>query len=206
MNSTAWSHRSFAFLLVIVNACFLAAVPAVAQGASRLRVTNQGRQVTAGTSALVSSSSICSKVSASAVSAIVGYSLPPATAGTVDLKATKQNDEISAVVTACTFGPQTSLAALKKDVILQVEVTSRPLTSQEIQKALSTKTVGTTHFKITTYSGLGVPGFYITFALTGGIKTETISGYKGTSEFGASVYSNLSQSKLAALAKLAQTL
>ena len=199
------SPLSFVLLLGLAGASVLAAVPLVAQAASRARVTTEGRQVVALTATPVSSASICSKVSASAVSAIVGYSLPAATVGTVNIKATKQNNEISAVVTACTFGAETSLAALKKDVFLQIEVTSRALTSQDVQKALSTKALGTTHLNITQYGGLGVPGFYITFSESG-TKTETMSGYAGTHEFGATVYGSLSQSKLASLAKLAQTL
>src|SRR5580704_12869820 len=108
-------------LLGIAVVSVLAAVPVVAQAASSARDTSAGKQVVARAAAQLSSASICSKVSAGAVSAIIGYSLPAATAGTVDIKATKQNDEISGVVTACTFGPQTSLTAIKKDVILQIE-------------------------------------------------------------------------------------
>ncbi len=202
---TSARYRSTLVLLALAGSSVLLAAPLVAQAASSARASSAQRQAPARVAAR-EGSSICGKVSTAAVSAIVGYAVPTPTAGTVNIKATKTNDEISAVVTACTYGPETSLAALKKDVILQIEVTSRPLTSKEFQDAISTKTIGVAHFNVKPYSGLGVPGFYLTFTESG-ISAETISGVQGTSEFGASVYNPaFPQSKLAALAKLARTL
>jgi len=198
------SLRSSALLLGIVGASGLVAAPAVAQPASRSGVTPQGRQVVTRTARPLSSS-ICSKVSPASVSAIVGYSVPAATTFIRNLKATKQNFGISAVATTCTFGAQTSMAALLKDVTLSFEVTSRPLTTSEEQQAIA-KASATLKFKFTPYSGLGVPAFY--FRLTAaGITGQGIEGVVGTRSFGASVETkNLSKSKLALLAKLAEKL
>jgi hypothetical protein len=65
----------------------------------------------------------------------------------------------------------------------------------------------TAKFKFSAYSGLGVPAFY--FSLTeSGITGQGITGVvSGTHYFGASVETkNVSMSKLAALAKLAEKL
>jgi hypothetical protein len=199
------SLRSRALLLGIVGASGLVAAPAVAQAGSRSGVTPQGRQVVTRTARPLSSS-ICSKVSPASVSAIVGYSVPAATPFIRNLKATKQNFGISAVETTCTFGAQTSMAALLKDVTLSFEVTSRPLTTSEIQQAIAKASGATLKFKFTPYSGLGVPAFY--FSLTAaGITGQGIEGVVGTRSFGASVETKtLSKSKLASLAKLAEKL
>ncbi len=151
------------------------------------------------------SSSICSKVSPASVSALIGYSVPAATVDIRKLKATKQSYGISAVLTTCTFGAQTSLAALTKDVTLTLEVTSRPFTTSEFRQALSKVATATLKVKVAPYSGLGVPALYIT-TRGGGISGEGIYGIAGTRVFGATVFKPLSKSKLASLAKLAQSL
>jgi hypothetical protein len=99
----------------------LVAVPTVAQASAR--------------PALATSS--CSKVSAASVAAVVGHSVPAGTWSTHKLKATRDNDEISAVVTTCVYGSVTSLAGLGKDVVVGLEVTSKPLTGTELKHALS---------------------------------------------------------------------
>jgi hypothetical protein len=200
------SLRSRALLLGIAGAACLFALPAVAQAASsRPGVTPEGRQAVARTARLLSSS-ICSKVSAASVSALVGYSVPAATPFTQTLKATKQNFGISAVATTCTFGAQTSMAALLKDVTLSTEVTSKPLTTSEMQQEVTKASGATFKFKFTPYSGLGVPALY--FSMTAaGVTAQGIEGVAGTKIFGASVETKtLSKSKLAALAKLAEKL
>jgi len=206
------SHRLVVFLVGIAGVSLLAAVPVVAQAASRSRATSEARQVSARTATPVSSS-ICSKVSAAAVSAIVGYTVPAATAMTIHAKPTAQNFGVSGLTTLCSFGTtprpgstQTAiLAALKKDVSLTMEITSRPLTAQEVKTALAKVTSATLHATVTAYSGLGVPALYFTES-GGGLNAEGIVGLSGTKYFGASVEMPLSKSKLVALAKLAQTL
>jgi hypothetical protein len=115
------SSRRRALLLGTVVALGLVAVPATAQASSRQELA----------------SSYCSKVSAASVSAIVGHSVPAGSFSTYKVKATKTNDEISGVVSSCTYGAVTSVAALAKDVILVFEVTSRPLTGADLKYALS---------------------------------------------------------------------
>lgn len=187
------AHRlpgSLALLVGVAAASVLLAAPVVAQAASRSRAA---------------SSSICSKVSASAVSSIVGYRVPAATASTVDAKPTAANFGISGVTTICTFGAETSLAALKKDVSLTLEITSRALTPQEIKTQLARLKSATLKITVASYTGLGVPGMYFT-ETGGGITGEGIVGFSGTTYFGASVETTLSESKLASLAKLARSL
>ena len=179
--------RASAVLLGFITAASLVAAPVA--GAS---------------SAPKSSEGICSKISTTSVSAIVGYKLPAPSFDTLSLPATKKNDEISSVVTSCTYGSQTSLAALPKDVIIDYAVTSRPLTSAEIKKGLAQEQ----QLKMTflPYNGLGVKAYYYSFT-DAGITIQGLTGFEGTKDYGASTYSKLtSKSQLASLVRLAEKL
>jgi len=137
------------------------------------------------------------------VSAIVGYSLPAPTPDTVDLKATKQNDEISSVETSCTYGGYT-LAELPKDVVLDRGVTSRALTAADLKQGLAQ--AQKLKITFTPYSGLGMAAYYYAFTETG-ISFQGITGIVGVDEYGAAVYTKtMSKSKLAALVRLAEKL
>jgi hypothetical protein len=179
--------RASAVLLGIATASSLVASP-VAQAATAPKSPVEG---------------ICGKISTASVSAIVGYSLPAPTADTTSLKATKANDEISSVVTSCTYGAYT-LAALPKDVILDYAVTSRPLTPAEVTKGLSQAQKIKMH--IVPYHGLGMTAYYYSFTETG-ITIQGISGTQGVKEYGAAVYTKTTpESKLASLVQLAEKL
>jgi hypothetical protein len=197
--------RTRVLLLGISGALALFAVPTVAQAASHAGEANQGsRDVQGDTKALVSS--ICSKVSAASVSAIIGYKVPAGVAYTHSIKPTKENYGISGNETICTYGAETSMASIVKAVSLSYETISKPLTSAEFQQSLA-KASALAKFKFSAYSGLGVPAFY--FSLTeAGITGQGISGVvNGTTYFGADVESkSVSKSTIAALAKLAEKL
>jgi hypothetical protein len=165
----------------------LVAVPSVAQAAA----------------AHVAPPARCS-VSASSVSAIVGYSVPTGTFFGDTIKATKQNDEIAAVERSCIFGSETSLAALKSDVVLAVEVTSKPLTGQELRFALKQATA--LKFSFVPYSGLGMKAFYYTFNISG-TSVQGLAAINGRRIYSAGLYTATPQtSELAALVKLAEKL
>lgn len=104
--------------------------------------------------------STCSKVSAASVAAVVGHPVPAGTLSTHNLKATKADDEISAVVTSCIYGSVTSLTALGKDVLVGFEVTSKPL---------------------------GMKAFYYTFT-EAGIPIQGIEAIDGTTVYSAGRY------------------
>jgi hypothetical protein len=147
---------------------------------------------------------ICSKINTKSVSAIVGYTLPAPSAGTVTLPATKKNFEISSVVTSCTYGSAASLAALPKDVILEYAVTSRPLTSAEVRRGLEQAQ----QLKMTflPYSGLGVRAYYYSM-IDSGLTIQGLTAYEGTKDYGAATYSKrTSKSQLASLVRLAEKL
>lgn len=149
--------------------------------------------------------SACSKVSAASVAAVVGHSVPAGTLFTHNLKATKANDGISAVVTSCFYGSVGSLAALGKDVILGIEVTSKPLTGSELKHALSQAQA--LAFKFTPYSGLGMNAFYYTITEAGIPPIQGISAIDGTTVYSAALYTKIpAVSKLAALVRLAEKL
>ena len=127
---------------------------------------------------------------------------------TVHQKATPANYEISSVDTTCAFGAETSIAALKKTVLLESAVASKALTAAQIQANFkkAERAARAIHFKISSYSGLGVTGYYVTETISG-ISAQIIAGTSGTRSFSAAVYSKtLPESKLAALAKLAEKL
>ncbi len=181
--------RSVALFLSVAGAACAVAAPAVAQASS---------------GPALSAAAICGKVSAGSVSRIVGFSVPAATALTTNVKPTKQNDEISALVTSCTYGSETSLAKLDKTVGLSYEVTSRALTTADLKEGLSQ--AQKLNMKLVPYSGLGLSAFYFSFT-NGGVTSQGISGLAGTKEFGAFVYTKaVSMSELAALVRLAEKL
>jgi hypothetical protein len=152
--------------------------------------------------------SVCSHVSPASISAIVGFSVPAGKESTVHLPATKSNYEISSVDTTCTYGAETSIASIKKTVLLETAVESKPLTAAEIAASFkkAEKEAHAIKFKIVSYSGLGVTGFYATESISG-IYAQIVAGESGTHSFSAAVYTTtLSESKVAALAKLAEKL
>jgi hypothetical protein len=138
------------------------------------------------------------------VSAIVGYTLPAPAFDSFTLPATKKNDEIRSVVTSCSYGSETSLAALPKDVIIDYVVTSRPLTKAEIKKGLAQEQ----QLKMTfvPYTGLGVKAYYYSFTESG-ITIQGLTAFEGTKDYGASTYSKLTtKSQLASLVQLGEKL
>jgi len=181
--------RPFALFLSLVGATVLAATPGAAEASARPDLSAAG---------------MCHEVSAASVGAIVGFSVPAAKASADNLKATKENDEISAAVTSCVYGSETSVAALAKTVGLVYEVTSRALTTAELKKGISQ--APDLNMTFVPYSGLGLPAIYYTFSESG-VFTQGITGLNGKKEYGAFVYTKaVSKSELAALVRLAEKL
>jgi hypothetical protein len=204
-NSIGRRLSSRALLVGIAGVVALVAIPTMAQAASRSGVAISGTRADAGTPT-PRSSSICDKVSAATISSIIGYKVPAGTATTFNIKPTAANYHISGTNTVCTYGTASSMSALLKDVSLTYEVTSKPVTAAEMEQSIK-KTEKLAKFTFTSYSGLGVPGYY--FSLTeDGITGQGITGVQnGTHFFGSSVESKtVSKSALAALAKLAENL
>jgi hypothetical protein len=152
--------------------------------------------------------SICKNVSAASVSAIVGFAVPAPVFSTYKEPATKKNFEISGVSGVCTYGKETSLAAMKKAVTLDVEITSKPFTAAEAKSEIESVDAASKslHFKMTPYSGLGTPAYYFSVS-DAGFYGQGISSISGTTFFGASVNTkSVSLANVAALAKLAEKL
>ena len=187
--SSRYAARFGVVALVGLGASTLALAPSVADAAATRHA-----------------SSVCSKVPASKVAAIVGYSVPAGQVDTITLPASKTNYEISTTTTSCTYGSETSLATLPKVVILDVETTSKPLTSAEVQQSLSKLKSDGIKMTIVPFSGLSGTAFYFTESESG-INAEGVSVFNGTHGYGASIESNkLSKAKLATLAQLASGL
>lgn len=190
-------------LLGVAGASGVSVAPASAQATPHAKVTTGPALAGHVDRALVSS--LCSRVSAASIAAIVGHSVPAPVANTVHQAATAKNFGISGVLTLCTYGAETSVAAISKVVVLEYEVTSKPITISEIQQKLK-QTSPTSKLTLTPYSGLGVPAFYFVDA-NPTFSVEGMEGVAGTKSFGATVFAkNLSKSKLAALTKLAEKL
>lgn len=161
---------------------------------------------TSSEAAQAAKASACSAVSAASVSAIVGYSVPSPTAMVDDTKATKTNFDTASVDSTCVFGAETSLKSLKTLVLLSSDAESKAITGSEFQAILKQqqKEAHSQALKLVPYSGLGVSAFYFSDTI-GNIYFQGLYGFDGTHAFGAAVYSKkVSQSKLAALAKLAE--
>jgi hypothetical protein len=199
------SGRSAALLVGVVGivvALGLLVVPQVAEAASPSSATTDHVQV-ATSPASLKSSSLCGKVSAAAVSAIVGYPTPAQALGsaTTHVPATKQSHGISGVETDCVYGKGT------KSVILGYFVTSKPLTLSLLESETKSSLSGTgAKVKFTSYPGLGAQGFLVTQGGTGGF--EEIGGLTGNKAFIATTTFKgaVSLSKLASLARLAKKL
>jgi hypothetical protein len=179
----------------------LAAATCLVAGATAIEAAPSGAQTAH------SASSICSKVSAATVSSIVGYTVPAGVYSSLVLPATAKNDEIKSTSSVCTYGSDKSLADVEKDVILDIAVTSKPITESEIESnVVKTEKSSGAKYSISSYSGLGVPGYYLVVSIDG-IKAETVAGITGNHDFAASVDSSkVTESTLGKLAKLAETL
>jgi hypothetical protein len=183
------NFRSFRLFLAVAGATVVAGAPSVAEASPGPELSAAG---------------MCHQVSAASVGAIVGFSVPAPTASADSLKPTKENDEISAAVTSCVYGSETSVAALAKTVGLSYEVTSRPLTTAELKKGISQ--AQKLNMTMVPYSGLDFPAIYYSFT-EGGVLAQGITGLSGKKEYGAFVYTkSVSKSELAALVRLAEKL
>jgi hypothetical protein len=185
-----------------IGACALLAVVAGSLGL----LTASASARSSHTQTLVRTSSACSSASPAAVSALVGYTVPTAAFSSRHIAATTASDGISAVVTTCTFGGESTMKAMLKDVTLELEVTSKTLTLAAVEQDLKAALKGSTlSVSIKTYPSLGVPAVYLTES-GDGIKGEEIDAFVGNHIYGATVLEPLSTSKLAALAKLAASI
>ena len=62
-------------------------------------------------------------------------------------------------MTSCTYGSETSVAALAKTVGLVYEVTSKPLTTAELKKGIAQ--AQKLSMSVVPYSGLGLPAYLL---------------------------------------------
>ncbi|HEY5274901.1 MAG TPA: hypothetical protein VIJ34_16960 [Acidimicrobiales bacterium] len=171
--------------------------PAPAASAASASSASPVRAALAVPAATPKSSSACGKVTAESVAAIVGHATPALGADFSNARfpATKASGGVSGVATQCDYGKAPAI------IILFLAVTSKPPSVSVLESATKTSAAsGGEKVKITSYSGLGIPGFLVSV----GSSNEAI-GLSGTTEFRATAYS-LPLSKLAALAKLARKL
>jgi hypothetical protein len=204
---------------IILPGAAAAAAPVANAGQSRV------------TPELAPARSICSKVSSSSVSRIVGFTVPASSGGTSTFVIDKAL-KLSATSTICTFvvlptgeSPFGARLVTIGSVAFSKKVTEATLKSvaaaQQEKLAIVEKA---SHFKVkySNYSGLGVTAIYFRLtasmgALPGGITLpkgmapsfafEGIDTLQGTSSFQAGVNNTtLSESSVAALVRLAMRL
>ena len=182
------NFRSFCLVLVAAGVTVLAAAPGVAQASSVPGL---------------SAAATCRQVSAASVSAIVGFSVPAATALADNLKPTKQNDGILGRRDVMYVRCRDERRRLAKTVGLSYEVTSRPLTAADPKKGIPRRKA---QINFVPYSGLGLSAFYYTFT-EGGVLAQGMTGLNGKKEYGAFVFTkSVSTAKLAGLVRLAEKL
>jgi hypothetical protein len=149
---------------------------------------------------------LCGKVSAAAVSSIIGYQVPTGSGLFLNEKASKENDYIAFSALDCTFGLEKSVASIKKSVGLSVETLSRSLTAAELKKLVEREdSITGLKLKIVAYPSLGSEAYLTTFS-EAGLTVENLATESGQHLFAATVESSTSASKLASLVKLAETL
>jgi hypothetical protein len=147
----------------------------------------------------------CAAVSRGSVSGVVGYLLPAPVGMISAAPATKKDYNVASTTLSCTFGLGTSVASLKRAVIISEETLSRPLSAAEMQKLLALQQQSAEKIKVVPYSRLGGRAFYMTFS-DATIHVESIYKASGRKFYGATVESDLSKSKLANLVRLAERL
>lgn len=207
--------RSLLAALAATAGCI--ALPGVAQAAGR------------STPDATTLTSICTKVSPSSVSSIVGYTVP-AGRQNVNTFVVDKSIGFSATATSCLFSVLPSAANFTpKMVILNYEVFTKSVTlttlktiAENEQKQIASEEKAN-NFKVTwsTYSGLGVTAIYYKWTasfhlppgvpLPKGMSTsmayEGIAALEGTKAYEAAVNNlTLAQSKLAGLVRLTMKL
>ena len=149
---------------------------------------------------------LCSKVSASSVSSIIGRTVPAAAGTILNEKASKENDDIAFSVLNCAYGSETSIAAIKKTVDVSLETLSRSLTAADFKKLVDQEhALSGVGVKVVPYPSLGSEAYLVTVK-EAGLDLESLAVESGTKVYGATAESGLSTSKLASLVKLAAKL
>jgi hypothetical protein len=194
------SRRWSAAVATLVGAVSLLGVPALAEGASSVGPGNSSHTTDPW------SAPGCTKVSASSVSSIVGYTVPKGKFSILDLKATPANFETSSVDSTCVYGAEATTAELDKVVSLVSAVFSKPLTPAEIKASIK-KAAESVKLTFSSYAGLSDPAYYMSFSVSSFHLQEIVLVASSTHYYGAAVDTlSLSKAKLAALAQLAANL
>jgi|ERR1700678_4035213 hypothetical protein len=143
---------------------------------------------------------LCKEVSPSAVSKIVGWTVP---APTPEVMTNMFDAKFNVTVTdvGCSYGSYKDLAQL---VTLTYEKLSKPMSLKEVKKDLANLNKSTgANIIMNPYSGLSVStGFIQTFTI-GTITATIIVGVDGTKIAGAGVDSSMKDSEVQSLAELA---
>lgn len=191
-------------MAALIAAPALLVAPALAGAAARPSFGAAAHRAALASRPGPAKTTICSHISASTVSAIVGWTVPAGTYSSITLPANAKDDEISSVEQSCLYGSYTNLSHL---VSLGIGTTSKPITPAVLQKLLQT-TEAAAHVKLSfkPYSGLGIPAWYIKFSI-GTDTIQEVAGAQGTHFFaGAGFSSTLTEAKVGALAKLSEQL
>ena len=146
----------------------------------------------------------CFAVLPGTVSGVVGHPLPAAVGMYLAGPATTTDYNVASTTLTCTYGSGT-VASIKKQVIISEETLSRSLSAADMQKLLALQQNPAENIKVVPYAGLGGAAYYVTSS-DATIHVASIFTVSGRKIYGATVYINLAQSKLAKLAKLAKRL
>lgn len=138
------------------------------------------------------------------MSQLVGHTLPDPTSFTTT-NVLDHTLGISAHVTACTFGHDSSLPQLEKAVSLFVETASKPITLAILKDGFAetaAASAGRETIKSQTYNGLGTPALYVTTTVAG-YTFQSLIAARGTTLFSVETAKSVSRSTLVALVRLA---
>lgn len=121
---------------------------------------------------------LCAKVSAEAVSKVVGHSVPApqAAQGTSTFDKAKH---IQGLLTECTYGQDSTDAEIKKAVEIDYATLSKPVTLSLVKQELKEEVAADAKVKFSDYNGLSVPAVYVVASEDGGT-VEAMAGVQGT--------------------------
>ena len=189
--------RSIGIALGSIGALLgLVALPATSQASSLVVSSTRPAPSDA------SMGAICGGVSASAVSRVVGYTVPAPTAFPLSTKKDKLG--ISATGVDCIYGLEKTFPEIEKDVDLVYETTNKHVPLSEVQHVLNTTSTSLLKWTVAPYNGLSWPALIATIT-SQAFSGKEIAGEDGTKLAGAFAAGSIATSKVAGLAELAMS-
>ena len=143
---------------------------------------------------------LCARVSAGAVSKVVGHPVPAPSAARAKSMFDKAKN-IEGLLTQCTYGPAATEAQVKKAVEIDYATLSKPVSVSIVRQQLQSEVASDAKVKVSDYGGLSVPAVYVVAAESGGT-VEAMAAVKGTKLVIAGLGTAAPEAEVAAVTRL----